>query len=77
MEGNCENDLSKKICKTKEEEKDSVGKITGFFLFRNVINNYNDLKGENEKRIKLIFFVNQRIFKAGFSSKFLIIFICI
>ena len=36
------------------EEKDSIGKITGFFLFRNLINNYNDAKNMSEEERKQI-----------------------
>ncbi len=39
----------------QEKEKDSVGKVTGFFLFRSLINGYNtakDLPEEERKNIK-------------------------
>ena len=39
----------------QEKEKDSVGKVTGFFLFRSLINGYNtakDLPEEERKQIK-------------------------
>jgi len=37
------------------QEKDSIGKITGFFLFRNLINSYNDdknLPDDERKNVK-------------------------
>lgn len=35
-----------------EDEKriDNIGKATGFFLFRNLINNYNEIKNDETKR---------------------------
>lgn len=36
------------------DKKDSVGKITGFFLFRNLIENYNTLKSSPEEERKKI-----------------------
>ena len=36
------------------DEEDSVGKVTGFFLFRNVINSYNDDKDKAEEDRKSI-----------------------
>lgn len=35
-----------------EDEKriDNIGKATGFFLFRNLINNYNEMKNDETKR---------------------------
>ena len=38
--------------KNLEDEKqiDNIGKATGFFLFRNLINNYNELKQDETKR---------------------------
>ncbi len=38
----------------KLNKKDSVGKITGFFLFRNLINNYNIEKTRHEEERKQI-----------------------
>jgi hypothetical protein len=40
--------------KNKLDNKDSVGKITGFFLFRNVINGYNCDKEKPEEERKNI-----------------------
>ena len=40
--------------KKEMNEKDSVGKITGFFLFRNVINGYNKDKNKPEEERKSI-----------------------
>lgn len=34
------------------DEEDSVGKVTGFFLFRNVINRYNDDKDKPDEERK-------------------------
>ena len=38
--------------KDLEDDKqiDNIGKATGFFLFRNLINNYNELKQDETKR---------------------------
>lgn len=36
------------------DEEDSVGKVTGFFLFRNMINGYNDDKDKEEEERKSI-----------------------
>lgn len=36
------------------DNKDSIGKATGFFLFRNVVNNYNDDKTKPEEERKNI-----------------------
>ena len=38
--------------KNLEDEKqiDNIGKATGFFLFRNLINNYNEMKQDETKR---------------------------
>ena len=38
--------------KNLEDEKqiDNIGKATGFFLFRNLINNYNEIKQDETKR---------------------------
>ncbi|MBQ3048017.1 MAG: hypothetical protein IJD48_03270 [Clostridia bacterium] len=39
----------------KEKQEDSVGKFTGFFLFRSLINGYNqakELQDEKRKNIK-------------------------
>ncbi len=36
------------------DEEDSVGKVTGFFLFRNIINGYNDDKDKEEEERKSI-----------------------
>lgn len=47
--------ISLKEKNSKQNNSDPIGKITGFFLFRNLIDNYNDNKvsGEDErKRIK-------------------------
>lgn len=33
-----------------EKQIDNIGKATGFFLFRNLINNYNELKNDDTKR---------------------------
>ncbi len=47
--------ISLKEKDSKQNNSDPIGKITGFFLFRNLIDNYNDNKvsGEDErKRIK-------------------------
>lgn len=47
--------LSLKEKKDKLNNSDPIGKITGFFLFRNLIENYNDNKSQDEdsrKRIK-------------------------
>lgn len=47
--------ISLKERDSKQNNSDPIGKITGFFLFRNLIDNYNDNKvsGEDErKRIK-------------------------
>ena len=36
---------------SETSEKDSIGKITGFFLFRNLINGYNEAKNlDDDKR---------------------------
>lgn len=37
-----------------EENKDSIGKITGFFLFRNLINGYNENKDKPDEERKQI-----------------------
>ena len=43
------------IEKSKESNKiDAVGKVTGFFLFRNLINGYNEDKNLNEEERKSI-----------------------
>lgn len=36
------------------DEEDNVGKVTGFFLFRNIINGYNDDKNKEEEERKSI-----------------------
>ena len=38
--------------KNNDDEKqiDNIGKATGFFLFRNLINNYNEIKADETKR---------------------------
>ena len=38
----------------EETQKDAIGKITGFFLFRNLINGYNDAKNFDEDTRKSI-----------------------
>ena len=36
------------------DEEDSIGKVTGFFLFRNIINSYNDDKDKAEDERKTL-----------------------
>lgn len=36
------------------DERDSVGKVTGFFLFRNIVNGYNEDKAKPEEERKNI-----------------------
>ncbi len=47
--------ISLKEKKDANKNKDAIGKITGFFLFRNLIDNYNqykDLPDSSRKKIK-------------------------
>lgn len=41
-------DIEDKRYSNRLERQDSIGKITGFFLFRNLINKYNEDKCKNE-----------------------------
>lgn len=48
-------DIKKNECPSSQmDKKDSVGKVTGFFLFRNVIDSYNNDKGKGEEERKNI-----------------------
>lgn len=49
--------MSLNLCENKDNQdnKDAIGKITGFFLFRNLIENYNknrELSGRERDKIK-------------------------
>ncbi len=48
-------DIKKNDCSSSQmDKKDSVGKVTGFFLFRKVIEDYNNDKGKGEEERKNI-----------------------
>lgn len=42
--------MGENIDNNDEKQIDNIGKATGFFLFRNLINNYNELKNDDTKR---------------------------
>lgn len=42
--------MGENVDNNDEKQIDNIGKATGFFLFRNLINNYNELKNDDTKR---------------------------
>ena len=38
----------------QQKRIDNIGKATGFFLFRNLVNSYNEIKNDETKRMKTV-----------------------